>query len=207
MQWIENGRVFGNSSIKYKPLDIWVKKIFWTFTPAKVACIRVYTQVIWRAFWRAHWPTSTLSRLSNKFEVCVSCVRPRLFATFSFFFFCLNLQNGIESLARFTKYRFFFRFVFWCWTQKAKICYLTFSSTCENSSDTGCVLLIPYYFPKDCSLILKHVNCSNFFYGSSFIKCFAFCSWKLFFLKQTLSLKTDVSTTSSFHYHVQTWIS
>ena len=26
-------------------------------------------------------------------------------------------------------------------------------------------------------------------------------------LKQTLSLKTDVSTTSSCHYHVQTWIS
>ena len=81
----------------------------------------IYTDALWRAFWPIASTHVQKLRLSNKFEVWVSCVHCSTLRRF----FCLIFQNGIQPLARFTEYRIYNNwkwFGLWWGTNEAKIC-------------------------------------------------------------------------------------
>ena len=83
-QKLGNGQIFD----KFKPLNIWIKMIFWTFTPAKIVIYQSIHSSDLVSFLTRVWKFSCLS---NKFEVWVFCQIP-----------CLGLYTYYTELESYT---------------------------------------------------------------------------------------------------------
>ena len=94
--WVENGLVFNNYFIKYKPKQ-W---FFELLLQEKLSVIRVNTQVIWRPFGSiALTHVKPFVPFKQVWSLGFLCTTAAIRSVF-----CLVFQNGIEPIFRFGEY-------------------------------------------------------------------------------------------------------